>query len=116
MPFNRIPACFDIQGTVAAASFLSEEMDTAFSDAYLGSIRFFNAAGAQVTPSAGTVTFTMTPDDINYQDVRDGVFNAADAYLPSRMMPYAQGPAVRARITLAGVTGAASFRATVSRY
>lgn len=116
MPFNRIPASFDIQGTVAVGNFDSGLMDLAFDSAYLGSIRFFDAAGAQVTPGAGTVTFTMTPDDVNYQTVQDGTFNAADAYLATRKMPTAYGPAVRARIALAGVTGAASFRATVSRY
>lgn len=116
MSFNRIPASFVIQGNVAVANFDSETMDTAFERAYLGSVIFYNAAGAQVTPGAGTVTLTLSADGTNFQGVPDGVFNAADAYLSTRKMPTAYGPAVKARISLAGVTGAVYFKATLQRY
>ncbi|MGL5170111.1 MAG: DUF7265 domain-containing protein [Edwardsiella tarda] len=116
MTFNRIPAEVVIQGGVADGNYDSPLMDAAFERMYLGYIRFFNAAGAQVTPGAGTVAFTASPDGVNFQNVQNGSFNAIDAYSPTRAIPSAQGPARRARITLAGVTGAVSFIAGVDRY
>lgn len=91
-------------------------MDTAFERMYLAFIRFFDASGAQVTPSAGTVVFTGSPDGVNFQNVQNGSFNAIDAYTATRPIPAAAGPARRARITLNGVTGAVSFIAEVGRY
>jgi hypothetical protein len=116
MPFNRAPKGFEIKGNVAVGNFDSEPMDYAFERCYLGSIKFYNAAGAQVTPGAGTVTFQLSADGVNFQDVPDGAFNAADAYLAGRKMPTAYGPAVKGRIALAGVTGAVYFSALMSRY
>jgi hypothetical protein len=116
MSTNRVPAEFFIVGDATNGSYESQIMDTAFERAYLGSIRFFDADGNQVTPSAGTVAFTMSTDGINFQDVQDGAFNATDAYLTTRDMPASAGPARKARITLTGVTGAVSFYASIARY
>jgi len=116
MTFNRIPTEFQIQGSVANGNYDSPLMDTAFERMYLGSIRFFDASGDQVTPAAGTVAFLGSPDGVNYQNVQNGSFNAIDAYTVTRAMPASSGPARRARITLAGVTGAVSFIASVNRY
>ena len=116
MSFNRIPGEFFIAGNATDGNYDSQVMDTAYERAYLGSIRFFDANGAQVTPTAGTVVFAMSPDGINFQDVHAGSFSAADANLASRDMPSCSGPARKARITLAGVTGAVSFHASIARY
>jgi len=116
MSFNRIPDEFFIDGNTTDGNYESQVMDTAYERAYLGSIRFFDENGAQVTPSAGTVVFTMSPDGIDFQDVHAGSFNAADAYLPSRDMPTSSGPARVARIALADVAGAVSFHASIARY
>jgi hypothetical protein len=116
MSFNRIPDEFFIVGNTTNGAYESQVMDTAYERAYLGSIRFFDANGAQVTPTAGSVVFTMSPDGINFQSVNAGSFRAQDAYLASRDMPSSSGPARKARITLAGVTGAVSFHASIARY
>lgn len=116
MPTNRVPAEFFIVGDTTNGSYDSQIMDTAFERAYLGSIRFFDVDGKQVTPSGGTVAFTMSPDGINFQAVPNGSFRAQDAYLSARDMPASAGPARKARITLTGVTGAVSFYASIARY
>lgn len=116
MSFNRIPGEFFIVGNTTDGAYESQVMDTAYERAYLGSIRFFDANGAQVTPTAGSVVFTMSPDGINFQDVNAGSFRAQDAYLARRDMPSSSGPARKARITLDGVNGAVSFHASIARY
>jgi len=116
MTCNRIPTEFSIQGGTANGSYDTPLMDTAFERIYLSSIRFLDASGAQVTPSAGTVTFLAAPDGVNFQSVQNGSFSAADAYTPGRAMPAGAGAVRRARITLSGVVGADSFYAAVSRY
>lgn len=107
---------YEIRGTVSNGEYVSEEMGAALSECELSSIRFFDAAGRQVTPSAGTVTFAGSPDGQNWRNIVDGSFAAADAYSPTRAVPYAEGLMVRAKVTLAGVTGAQRFVATVWRH
>lgn len=116
MTFNRIPTEFQIQGSVANGNYDSGPMDTAFERIYLGYIRFLDANGNQVTPSAGTVSFQASPDGVNFQNIQNGAFNALDAYSATRAIPVGAGPARRARIVLNGVTGAVSFIAGVERY
>ena len=116
MSFNRIPDEFFVVGNTTDGDYESQVMDAAYERAYLGSIRFFDENGAQITPSAGTVVFTMSPDGVNFQDVHAGSFSAADANLATRDMPSSSGPARKARITLSGVTGAVSFHASIARY
>lgn len=106
---------YEITGPVSAGEYVSAEMGAAFCECELASIRFFNASGDQVTPSAGTVVFSGSPDGTNWRDIVDGSFAAADAYSPSRAVPYAEGLMMRARIVLAGVVGADRFVATVWR-
>lgn len=119
MSFNRIPGACLITGPVTDGAYATSEanpMDTAWERLYLSSITFYNAAGAQVTPGAGTVAVAVAPDGINYINAVNGAFNAADAYLATRLLPTFTGPVRRARITLTGVTGATSFSAEVARY
>lgn len=119
MSFNRIPGTRHITGAVTDGNYFTSPnnpMDLAWERLYLASITFYNAAGAQVTPGAGTIAFTVAPDGVNYINVTNGAFNAVDAYLATRVMPAFTGPARSARIALAGITGATSFMAEVARY
>lgn len=116
MTVNRVPAEFSIQGATLDGSYDSPLMDTAYERMYLGYIRFFDADGSQVTPLTGDVLFLGSTDGVNFQDVPNGSFSAADSYLTTRPIPAAVGPARRARIVLDGVTGAVSFIAGVERY
>ena len=115
MSTNRIPGNFTINGPVANGAYVSPPMDSAYERAYIA-VRFFNAAGVDVVPGAGTVAVESSPDGVNYYSMLNGAFNAANTYLVSRNMPYAEGPSVTVRVTLAGVTTAVGFRATVQRY
>jgi hypothetical protein len=116
MSSGKIPSEFTISGSVADGSYVSPQMDSAYERIYLGSIRFFDSSGAQVTPGAGSVTFEASPDGVNYQSIQGGSFAAADSYISTRTIPSGQGPARRARITLSGITGAQSFVASVARF
>lgn len=115
MSTNRIPGSFIVSGPVADGVYEVSGMDTAYEKAYVN-FRFFDASGRDVSPGAGTVEVQMSPDGFNYQDIPNGTFNAADVYLGSRPMPLGEGPAVSARVTLAGITTAVGFRATIHRY
>lgn len=119
MSYNRIPGTRHISGSTADGSYVTNPqnmMDTAWERLYMSFITFYNAAGAPVTPSAGTVAFTVSPDGVNYYNCANGSFNAIDASLPTRPMPTFTGPVRMARIVLTGVTGAVSFSAEVARY
>ena len=108
---------YHIQGAVTDGDFtLQEEMSLGYEKAYF-SCKFFSDAAftTQVTPSAGTVTLTASPDGVNYITVDDGgVIPAATATTTS--LATALGPMIKAKATLAGVTGAAYFMVTINRY
>jgi hypothetical protein len=106
---------YEIKGSVSDGEYFTNEMDAGFKSCELSSIRFFDAGGAQVTPSAGAVAFTGTADGVNYRDIQGGSFNAADAYQAGRTPPYAEGLMVKAKLTLTGVTGADTFSAIAWR-
>lgn len=106
---------YEITGSVANGDYLSPAMDAGFGQCELSSIRFFNAGGAQVTPTAGSITFSGTPDGVNYRQITNGTFLAADAYKFERTPPFAEGLMVQAKIGLTGVTGANTFVALVWR-
>lgn len=106
---------YKLVGRVTDASTVSAGMLGGFSECELASIRFYNEAGALVTPTAGTVKFEGSPDGETWRDVADGTFLAADAYKADRVAPYALGLMLKARLTLTGVTGASTFKAVVWR-
>ena len=106
---------YEISGSTANGSYETDLMDPDHSECELSSITFFDGSGQQVTPSAGTVVFTGTPDGQNYRDIHDGSFNAASAYDPARTAPYAEGLMVKAKLTLSGVVGAVTFKAVAWR-
>lgn len=108
---------FFVIGQVADANFFSEEMNADYKEFY-ATIAFYSDAelANQVTPSAGTVKLTLTADGDNYLTIDNGQFNAADSYLETRTKPSAVSMAIKAKINLAGVTGAAYFKATLERF
>lgn len=106
---------YEISGPATDGEYVSEAMGAHFAECELASIRFFDAQGQQVTPSAGTVTFTGSPDGENFRSIADGSFPAANSYAADRTPPYAQGLMVGAKVALAGVVGAETFTALVWR-
>lgn len=109
---------YEISGVTTDGSYLSDVMPVEYKEAWFD-IRFFSDAAmtAQVTPSAGTVTITGSPDGANYFNLASGgVIAATDVYLASRDFATAAGPLQYAKVTLAGITGAAYFKCTVTRY
>lgn len=102
---------------VADGDFYTDLMSASYEKAIQSSIEFYSdAAGTvKVTPTAGTVTVTGTPNDSSYYSIEDGTFDAADAYLISRVKPNAIGCMTKAKITLSGVTGAAYVKAFMWR-
>jgi len=82
------------------------------------SIRFFtdSTRSVQATPSAGTVKITLSPDGANFYTMDNGSFNAADAYLETRVKPSAASMYIQGMVTYAGVTGAPHAVVTFERY
>ncbi len=109
-------ALYQIQGAIADGNYNSAPMDVAYSQAFMNYIRFFDANGAQVTPSAGNVTCLGSPDGVNFENFANATFAANTAYSPTKTKPTAQGTMRLARINLSGVTGAVSFIAEIGRY
>ena len=106
-----------ISGEVADGDFISEDMSASYDLSQLAFIRFYSDEFVtQVTPSAGTVDYTQSPDGVNYKTVEEGTFNAADAYLSTRKPPNSSGLAVKGKVTLTGVTGSTHFTAAIWRY
>ena len=106
---------YEIKWAVVDGDHDSPVMDANFAQCELSSIRFFDAGGAQVIPSAGTVSFKGSPDGVNWRNVQDGEFSAADAYSATRTPPYAEGLMICGRLTFSGIVGASSFSATIWR-
>lgn len=105
-----------ITGEVANDDFFTEEMSADYKDSELSYILFYSDEfQSVVTPSAGTVTYTQSPDNINYRDVPQGSFLAADSYDPARIPPNGTGLTTMGKLNLSGVTGATHFKACVWR-
>ena len=78
-------------------------------------VDFFDGAGAIVTPTAGIVDVEASFDGVNYRRIINGIYNAADVYRNTRIPPVYNGPARAFRVTMAGIVGAVTYRATVMR-
>lgn len=76
---------------------------------FLDGTYFVNASGDLVTPTGGTVTVSVSSDDILYREVVNATFNASSD--PRNITPPSgQAPVIKLRITLSGITGAEGFR------
>lgn len=103
---------------VADGDFLTPPMSQDY-DKILVHVRFFSDANREneVDPTGGTITVTATPDGVNYESLDSGTYEALDNRLDSRIRPNgANKPAIRAKITLTGVTGANYMTAEAFRW
>ena len=78
----------------------------------LSFLRFVNAAGAVVTPSAGSVKFQVSADGSTWITADGGDFPAAT---PPVFPSFYSGSIKAARLVLTGVTGATGVRASIMR-
>jgi hypothetical protein len=103
---------------VADGDFFTDLMGADYRLFEQSSIEFYSDAEGtlKVTPTAGTVTVSGSPDDSSYFTIDNGTFNAADAYLASRTRPNAQLLMIKSKLSLAGVAGANYFKAFTWRY
>lgn len=109
---------YQIVSSTANGSYtLPVNMLTEYERCYV-SIRFFTDATltTQATPTAGTVKVTLSPDGVNFFTMDNGSFNAADAYLDTRVKPSAASMYIQGKVTYAGVTGASHAVVTFERY
>ena len=83
-------------------------------------IAFYDAGGDPVTPTAGTVAPEMSPIDGQWHTPSSGdaVINATTVTngSASYVIPVFTGPAREGRITLSGITGAATCQAYFWRF
>lgn len=112
-----VPGVFEIAGSSGNGAYISSAMPIAYTELFFATFRFLNASNVQVAPTAGTVTITASNDGVNYFAISNGVFNAADVYLPSRPQPTAAGPITFVKVTLNGVSGngVTQFNALITR-
>lgn len=104
-----------ITGSVADGNYDSEIMSADYPDLVMPAITFYDALGAIVTPTAGTVKVYVSADGVNFVETKNSKFNAKESYLSTRQLPAFAGLAVKCRITLNGIVGATSFIATIWR-
>jgi len=78
---------------------------------------FVNSSGNKVSPTAGSVTITMSSGEDIYNTISDGTFNAADAMSENRPKPNAHGKVAKAKITFTNVSGngVAGFRGLIAQ-
>lgn len=112
-----VPGTFELAGSSVSGAYISTAMPASFTQLFIASFQFFNAAAVQVAPTAGTVTITASNDGVNYFAVSNGVFNGTDVYLPSRPQTSAVGPVTFIKVTLSGITGngVTSFKTLITR-
>lgn len=104
-----------ISGVIANGNYDSETMSADYPDLVMPAITFYDALGAVITPTAGTVKVLVSADGLNYVQTKHSMFNAKESYLATRQLPSFAGLAIKCRIVLSGIVGATSFNATVWR-
>ena len=119
-PYYFVDTSGDTIIAVADDDFFTDVMDLGYEDGQFY-IEFFSDAGAQapVTPTAGTIVARGSPLGNSYlTSSADEALLAADIqtgnadYTPPRF----QGAMTKAKVTLAGITGATHFRAVMWRH
>lgn len=104
-----------ITDAVANGNYDSEIMSADYPDLVVPAITFYDAIGATVTPTAGTVKVYVSADGVNFVETKNSKFNAKESYLATRQLPSFAGLAIKCRIVLNGIVGATSFSATIWR-
>lgn len=99
---------------VADGEYFTKLMDTGTSIGACA-IEFLDADGETVvTPTGGTITFTSSPIGEQWHEPSNGngVINAVDVGpTPNYTMPTFNGPVIKSKMTLNGITGATYVRA-----
>lgn len=102
---------FYIEGDTADGAYTSEATSKTYMECELAYIKFFDATGNKVTPTAGSIVFQFSPEGTIWRNTADAVLDATTVYDVTATMPYAAGLVHVARISLTGVQGATRFQA-----
>ena len=106
-----------------SGDYFTDALDPSFNDGQVY-LEFFNSAGDAgtftnaVTPTGGTVTVSASPLGNAYlRDANSVIIIASTVSIPSATYtpPVISGAAVRARVTLTGITGATHCRIVIDR-
>lgn len=111
---------YTISGDTADGTYeLNSEMSQFFERGY-AAFRFYSDPSFQnlVTPTAGTVTFEVSETGAIYGSVGNGTNIPANTIGPAVKYPRPNwlGSTRKARVILAGITGAAYFKCTIYRF
>lgn len=80
-------------------------------------IKFTDANGIYVTPSAGTVKVEGSPDGEQWIQLQDSPVNAPDCALTATYSPpRGEGYVAHVRVTCTGITGATHYYATAYKF
>lgn len=80
-------------------------------------VRFLDAQGDDVIPTGGTVTVRGSQfRKPLYDAIENGVFNAADVALDSRVRPIVDGPLRAVQLTLDSIDGATTCLCKITGY
>ena len=97
--------------TVADGDYTTHDLIQGVGYTELADITFYDVAGNVVTPTAGTIKVTLSPNGQNFRTVENGEFEAINTLDETRTQPNAVGLASSGRITLTGIVGADRFTA-----
>lgn len=109
MSLNKHKKTYIKADTVADGEYISHDLVQSVNYNELAAITFYDNAGNIVTPTAGTVKVTLSPNGIAFRTVENGEFEAINAYDETRTQPNGIGLASSAKIELTGITGADKF-------
>lgn len=101
---------YDAYGLVAD-TLLIPDMDKHYTQGYIV-VEYFDAAGDNVTPSAGTVTITASENSIVEGSIPDGVIDCTDS---DYTRPDFSGVATHIKATPSGIAGAVTYKMIVNR-
>lgn len=109
---------YEFSGPIADGDLLSPDMSWTHERGYVA-FSFYSDSELTtlVTPSAGTITSAVSENGDIYGSVAEATTNAADVGpAVTYLRPNWSGSARKLKLTLAGITGAAFVRCTVSRF
>lgn len=104
---------YQIKGLVANDEFLSQDIAAYYERCYFSVTFFSDEYKTPVTPSAGTATITATDDGHSFGTVANGVVDVTN---PEYIRPNLSGRIKKAKVLLAGVTGATHFAISINGY
>lgn len=109
---------YEFSGPVADGDLLSPDMSWLHERGYVA-LSFYSdeELTTLVTPSAGTVTATVSENGVLFGTIADSVTNAADVGpAVTYTRPNWSGSARKLKLALAGITGAAFVKCIITRF